>query len=90
MVAAEDAKLSQPEVNYNIIPGAEGTQRLPRMVGVGRAKELIFTGDIINAQEAFQISFVNCIVPFDKLFVLLKKQLIRRWNYPLPKDSNGK
>jgi len=66
-VAAESAKLGQLEVNYNIIPGAGGTQRLPRMVGVGRAKELIFTGDIINAQEAFQMGLVNRVVPSDRL-----------------------
>ena len=66
-IAAENAKLGQPEVNYGIIPGAGGTQRLPRIVGVGLAKELVFTGDIINAQEAFRMGLVNRVVPADKL-----------------------
>lgn len=66
-VAAENAKLGQPEVNYSIIPGGGATQRLPRIVGLGRAKELIFTGDIINAQEAFQMGLVNRVVPSDRL-----------------------
>ncbi|MFH0811714.1 MAG: enoyl-CoA hydratase-related protein [Pseudomonadota bacterium] len=66
-VAAENAKLGQLEVNYGIIPGAGGTQRLPRIMGLGRAKELIFTGDMISAQAAFQMGLVNRVVPADKL-----------------------
>jgi len=66
-MAAENAKLGQPEVNYGIIPGAGGTQRLPRIVGVGFAKELVFTGDIIDAQEAFRMGLVNRVVPAEKL-----------------------
>jgi enoyl-CoA hydratase len=66
-IAAENAKLGQPEVNYGIIPGAGGTQRLPRIVGVGQAKELIFSGDIIDAQEAFRMGLVNRVVPGNKL-----------------------
>ncbi len=62
-IAAENAKLGQPEVNYSIIPAGGATQRLPRVVGLGRAKELIFTGDIIDAQEAFQMGLVNRVVP---------------------------
>jgi len=66
-VAGENAKLGQPEVNYSIIPGAGGTQRLPRIVGVGKAKELIFTGDIISADEAYRLGIVNRVVPAEKL-----------------------
>lgn len=66
-IATEHAKLGQPEVNYSIIPGAGGTQRLPWIVGLGHAKELIFTGDIITAQEAFRTGIVNRVVPGNKL-----------------------
>jgi enoyl-CoA hydratase len=58
-VASEDAKLGQTEINVGILPGAGGTQRLARLVGLGRAKELIFTGKIISAQEAQAIGLVN-------------------------------
>jgi enoyl-CoA hydratase len=61
-VAAENAKLGQPEINLPILPGAGGTQRLSRIVGVAKAKELIFTGDIIDAGEALRIGLVNRVV----------------------------
>jgi enoyl-CoA hydratase len=51
-LASDNAKFGQPEVNLGVIPGFGGTQRLPRLIGRGRASELIFTGDIIDAQEA--------------------------------------
>ncbi|MCR4320813.1 MAG: enoyl-CoA hydratase-related protein [Candidatus Brocadiaceae bacterium] len=59
MVAGESAKLGQPEVNLGIIPGFGGTQRLSRLVGVGKAKEMIFTGEIIDAKETESIGLVN-------------------------------
>ena len=62
-VAAEDAKFGQPEVTLGIIPGGGGTQRLPRLVGKGRALQLILSGEMINAQEAFRIGLVNEVVP---------------------------
>ncbi len=61
-IATGRSKLGQPEVNLGIIPGAGGTQRLQRVVGVGKAKELIFTGDIISAQEAKEIGLLNKVV----------------------------
>jgi len=67
VVASENAKFGQPEVNLGVIPGFGGTQRLPRRIGMNRAKELIFTGDIINAEEAKRIGLVNRVVPQDKL-----------------------
>ncbi len=66
-IAAENARFGQPEINIGIIPGAGGTQRLPRLVGWGRAKELIYTGRIIDAVEAERIGLVDRVVPVDKL-----------------------
>lgn len=58
-IATRRSKFGQPEVNLGIMPGAGGTQRLPRLVGIGKAKELIFTGRIIGAEEACAIGLVN-------------------------------
>jgi len=66
-LASEKAKFGQPEVGLGITPGHGGTQRLPRLVGEGRAKELCLTGDIIDAQEACRIGLVNHVYPADKL-----------------------
>jgi enoyl-CoA hydratase len=66
-IASEKAKMGQPEVNLGIIPGYGGTQRLTRLVGMGKAKELIFTGSIISAQEAHRIGLVDQIAPPDQL-----------------------
>jgi enoyl-CoA hydratase len=62
-IAAETARFGQPEVKLGIMPGYGGTQRLPRLVGKGRALQLILSGEIISAQEAFRIGLVNEIVP---------------------------
>jgi enoyl-CoA hydratase len=62
-VASEKAKLGQPEVNLGLMPGYGGTQRLPRLVGKGKALELILTGKMVDAQEAWRIGLVNQVVP---------------------------
>ena len=66
-VAAENAKFGQPEVKLGIGPGYGGTVRLPRLVGRGRALELLLTGAMIDAQEAWRIGLVNRVVPADRL-----------------------
>ncbi len=72
-VAAEGVRMGQPEVKLGITPGAGGTQRLPRLVGMGRAMELILTGDPIDAAEAHRIGLVNKVVPADALMDEVKK-----------------
>jgi len=62
-IAGESAKLGAPEVNYGLMPAYGGTQRLPRAVGLAKAKELIFTGSMIPAAEALRIGLVNKVVP---------------------------
>jgi enoyl-CoA hydratase len=64
---SEDAKLGQPEVNLGIIPGYGGTQRLSRLIGKGRALELILSGEMISAAEAYRLGLVNRVLPKDKL-----------------------
>src|SRR5713101_3195903 len=66
-VAAETAKFGQPEVKIGIMPGYGGTQRLPRLVGRGRALQLILSGEVIAAQEAYRIGLVNEVVPSTNL-----------------------
>ncbi len=66
-VASENAKFGQPEVTLGLIPGGGGTQRLPRLVGKGRALQIILSGGIINAQEAYRIGLVNEVVPAAEL-----------------------
>jgi enoyl-CoA hydratase len=66
-VASEQARFGQPEVKLGIGPGYGGTVRLPRLVGKGRALELLLTGQMIDAQEAYRIGLVNRVVPADRL-----------------------
>ena len=66
-IAADSAKFGQPEVKLGIIPGFAGTQRLSRLVGKGRAKEMIYTGEMIDAAEACRIGLVNRVVAKDRL-----------------------
>src|SRR5439155_13225652 len=66
-LAVEEARFGQPEVRLGLIPGGGGTQRLPRLVGKGLALQLILSGEMISAQEAYRIGLVNEIVPRDQL-----------------------
>jgi enoyl-CoA hydratase/carnithine racemase len=76
-IAVDGAKFGQPEVTLGLVPGGGGTQRLPRLVGKGRALQLILSGEMIDAQEAYRIGLVNEIVPASDLItraeVILKK-----------------
>jgi enoyl-CoA hydratase/carnithine racemase len=76
-IAADTAKFGQPEVALGLVPGGGGTQRLPRLVGKGRALQLILSGEMISAPEAHRIGLVNEIVPAAELFAraeaILKK-----------------
>ncbi len=67
-VVAEDAKLGQPEIKLGIIPGAGGTQRLARLVGPAKAKDLIFSGRMVDAAEALAIGLADRVVPAEKVF----------------------
>jgi len=62
-IAASDANIGCPEINLGIIPGSGGTQRLPRLVGIAKAKELLFMGDTVSGDEAYRIGLVNKAVP---------------------------
>ncbi|QJW45245.1 short-chain-enoyl-CoA hydratase [bacterium BFN5] len=71
-IASDKAKFAQPELALGITPGFGGTQRLARLVGKGRAKELLFTGDMIDASEAYRIGLVNKVVTADILISFTK------------------
>jgi enoyl-CoA hydratase len=66
-LASEDARFGQPEIKVGIIPGAGGTQRLPRLVGMTKAKEMVFFGEPIDANEAYRVGLVNRVVPASQL-----------------------
>ena len=83
-IASDNAKFGQPEVNLGILPGFGGTQRLARLVGKGRAKELIFTADMISAEEAYRIGLANHVVPQAELIDYCKemaKKIISKASY---------
>ena len=72
-VASENAKFGQPEINLGAIPGAGGTQRLSRLIGMTKAKELIYTGNAIDANTAFTMGLVNKVVPPESLMAEAKE-----------------
>ena len=74
-IAADSAKFGQPEVKLGIAPGYGGSQRLPRLVGQGRALELILTADMIDAKEAYRIGLVNAVVPGAELMRVATEML---------------
>jgi enoyl-CoA hydratase len=74
-IAADGAKFGQPEVKLGITPGYGGTQRLPRLVGRGRALQLLLTGEIVDAPEALRIGLVNAVVPTAELLAVARKLL---------------
>jgi enoyl-CoA hydratase len=76
-IAGEKARFGLPEVKLGIIPGYGGTVRLPRLVGKGRALEMILTGEMINADEAFRIGLVNRVVPADELLPYTKQVMAK-------------
>ncbi len=80
-IAAESAQFGQPEIRVGLIPGAGGTQRLPRLIGMTKAKELVMLGEFIDAKEALRLGLVNTVVPGEKLLDEAKewaRKLIKR------------
>lgn len=85
-VAAENASFALPEIKLGLLPGAGGTQRLPRLIGAGPAKQLLYSGDPINAQQALQVGLVSKVVPYDGLMeeaMALARTLAQRPGFAL-------
>src|SRR3989440_4278353 len=76
-VAAEDAKLGQPEINLGVIPGAGGTQRLARLIGPARAKDLVMSGRMVTADEALRIGLVDRVVPAAEVYPAARELVAR-------------
>jgi len=82
VIASENAQFGQTEVRVGVIPGAGGTQILPRLIGEKKAKELVFTGNRITAKEALELGLVNKVVPQDKL-----KEAVMELAYAIMQNS---
>lgn len=76
-IAAENASFGQPEIKIGVMPGGGGTQRLPRVIGLTKAKELLYTGDPIDAHEAYRIGLVNKVVPTESLMDEARKMALK-------------
>lgn len=72
-IAAENAIFGQPEIKLGVLPGGGGTQRLTRLISIGKAKEMLYTGDVIDAQEAYRIGLVNKVVDLESLMDEVKE-----------------
>ena len=81
-VAGGGARLGQPEILLGIIPGAGGTQRLPRLIGPARAKDIVFTGRFVGAAEALQIGLVDKVVPDDQVYRVARDLVAQYANGP--------
>jgi enoyl-CoA hydratase len=80
-IASDTAKFGQPELGLGIIPGAGATQRLPRLIGMGRAKHLVLTGDVVDAKQALEMGLVTAIAPPGQLQIRareLAKKILRQ------------
>lgn len=91
-VASEESKFGQGEINLAIIPGAGGTQRLPRLIGSGRAMEMILSGRVINANEAEKFGIVNFVYPSDEIEEATKKiaeNIAKKSSFALSRAKNA-
>jgi enoyl-CoA hydratase len=80
-IASENARFGQQEINLGILPGGGATQKLPRLIGMAKAKEIIFTGDVFDAQTALALGMINKVVPADQLMdeaIKLSKKLLTK------------
>lgn len=76
-IAGENAKVGQPEITLGVIPGAGGTQRLARLIGPAKAKDLVFTGRFVGAAEALGMGLVDEVVPDDQVYAVARERMAR-------------